>query len=95
MEVKKEELPFDKMSEAVKAHAEAISQTNREVELELYALYKQATEGDLTATDPGAKDVDAHSKWQAWKNRTGMSKEEAMKAYNELAKKVLPKSVFS
>ena len=98
MEMKHEETKgLYKMEEAIKAHIAAASSTNRdiELELELYALHKQATEGDLKSPDPGTSDSDAHAKWQAWKNRTGTTKEAALRSYNELLKKSLPKSVFS
>jgi acyl-CoA-binding protein len=52
--------------------------------LELYSYYKQATEGDVTGSKPGAFDFKARAKYDAWENRKGMSKEVAMKGYIKL-----------
>jgi acyl-CoA-binding protein len=52
--------------------------------LELYSYYKQATEGDITGSKPGAFDFKARAKYDAWENRKGMSKEVAMKGYIKL-----------
>jgi acyl-CoA-binding protein len=49
--------------------------------LELYALYKQATVGDVTGTRPGAFDFKNRAKYDAWAKRKGTSKDDAMKAY--------------
>ena len=49
--------------------------------LKLYALYKQATEGDVTGEPPGGFDFKAIAKFDAWKELTGKSKEDAMKEY--------------
>ena len=47
--------------------------------LRLYALYKQANEGDASGERPGGF-VDA-AKWDAWKAVAGMSRDDAMRAY--------------
>ena len=52
--------------------------------LELYSLYKQATAGDATGKRPGAFDFKGRAKWDAWKQREGLSREEAMRQYVEL-----------
>ena len=49
--------------------------------LELYALFKQATLGDCDTARPGMMDFKGKAKWDAWKSREGMSKEDAMTAY--------------
>ncbi len=49
--------------------------------LELYALYKQATEGDVSGTRPGALDFKGRAKYDAWAKKKGTSKDDAMKAY--------------
>jgi acyl-CoA-binding protein len=35
--------------------------------LRIYVLYKQATEGDITAKRPGLTDPVGRAKWDAWK----------------------------
>ena len=52
--------------------------------LELYSLYKQATMGNATGKRPGAFDFKGRAKWEAWKQREGLSREEAMRQYIEL-----------
>lgn len=49
--------------------------------LEIYALYKQATEGDVSGKEPNAADFVARAKYMAWKKLAGVSKEDAMKRY--------------
>lgn len=49
--------------------------------LKLYALYKQATVGDVSGDPPGAFDFVGKAKYDAWKAIKGMSKDEAMRAY--------------
>jgi diazepam-binding inhibitor (GABA receptor modulating acyl-CoA-binding protein) len=52
--------------------------------LELYALYKQATLGDVSGPRPGAFDVRARAKHDAWAKAGGLKREEAMARYVEL-----------
>jgi acyl-CoA-binding protein len=52
--------------------------------LELYSLYKQATLGDVTGDRPGGFDFKGRAKWDAWKQRSGLSREEAMRQYVDL-----------
>jgi carboxylesterase len=49
--------------------------------LELYALYKQATVGDVSGPRPGAFDVRARAKHDAWTRAKGLSTNEAMTRY--------------
>lgn len=49
--------------------------------LELYGLYKQATEGDVRGKRPGMLDIRGRKKYDAWAGRKGMSSEEAQRAY--------------
>lgn len=52
--------------------------------LELYALYKQAMEGDVSGGRPGMMDFVGRAKYDAWANLRGTSKDEAMQAYIDL-----------
>ena len=52
--------------------------------LQLYALYKQATEGDVTSTRPGGFDFKAIAKHDAWHQLAGLSKDAARQQYVEL-----------
>jgi diazepam-binding inhibitor (GABA receptor modulator, acyl-CoA-binding protein) len=51
----------------------------------LYALYKQATEGNVSGTPPGGFDFVKRAKYDAWSKLQGTSPEEAMRRYVELA----------
>ncbi|MHA1970205.1 MAG: acyl-CoA-binding protein [Candidatus Hodarchaeales archaeon] len=59
-----------------------------EVLLEMYGLYKQAHNGDVSGKRPGRMNLKARYKYDSWAARKGMTKEDAMKAYINLVKKV-------
>jgi diazepam-binding inhibitor (GABA receptor modulating acyl-CoA-binding protein) len=52
--------------------------------LNLYALYKQATEGDNATTKPGFNDLVGRAKWDAWTALKGTPAEDAMQRYIDL-----------
>ena len=56
--------------------------------LELYALYKQGTAGDVSSARPGMFDVRGRAKWDAWNGKKGMPPEGARDAYVALAKRL-------
>jgi acyl-CoA-binding protein len=56
--------------------------------LDLYGLYKQATEGDVQGSRPGLLDLKGRAKFDAWSKRKGTSKDEAMKGYVALVGKL-------
>lgn len=49
--------------------------------LKLYALYKQASSGDVDGKRPGFTDMIGRAKWDAWNELKGSSKDVAMKQY--------------
>ncbi len=49
--------------------------------LQLYALYKQATDGDATGERPGGFDFKAIAKHDAWTGLRGTSKDAARQQY--------------
>ena len=53
--------------------------------LQLYALYKQATEGDVSGEKPGFFDFVATAKFEAWEGLAGTGKIEPDAAYNRSA----------
>lgn len=57
--------------------------TNEEL-LDLYALFKQATDGDVTGDRPGGFDFKAIAKYDAWAAKKGKSKDDATRAYINL-----------
>jgi len=52
--------------------------------LRLYALYKQATQGDASGERPGALDMIRRAKYDAWAQVKGMGKNDAMQEYINL-----------
>ena len=52
--------------------------------LKIYALYKQATEGDNDAPKPSFTDLVGRAKWDAWTKLEGTTADEAMQAYIDL-----------
>lgn len=57
--------------------------------LQLYSLYKQATEGDVSIDPPSNPfDFVAKAKYQAWEGLKGKTKEEAMESYIGLVQKL-------
>ncbi|MBI5268429.1 MAG: acyl-CoA-binding protein [Burkholderiales bacterium] len=52
--------------------------------LKIYALYKQATAGDVDGKRPGFTDMVGRAKWDAWNELKGTSADEAMQQYIDL-----------
>lgn len=78
----------------VKAQSDVKTLTERpanEELLDLYALFKQATEGDNNTDEPGIFDIKEKFKWKQWDSKRGMTKDAAMQAYVELVKALLGK----
>jgi diazepam-binding inhibitor (GABA receptor modulator, acyl-CoA-binding protein) len=56
--------------------------------LKLYALYKQATAGDVSGARPGILDMTGRLKYDAWAKLKGMGGDEAMSAYAQLVEEL-------
>ena len=52
--------------------------------LKLYALYKQATAGDVEGKRPGFTDMVGRAKYDAWAEAKGKTNDEAMQDYIDL-----------
>ncbi|WP_343627364.1 acyl-CoA-binding protein [Roseateles sp.] len=52
--------------------------------LKLYALFKQATTGDVEGDRPGMTDFVNRAKWDAWKTLEGKTNDQAMQDYIDL-----------
>lgn len=57
------------------------SDPGNDTKLQLYALYKQATEGDVTGKRPGFTNPVGRAKYDAWAEQQGTSAEEARAEY--------------
>ncbi|XVF53363.1 hypothetical protein PTKIN_Ptkin05aG0093300 [Pterospermum kingtungense] len=73
------------------AAADRLSQkVSNEAQLQLYGLYKIATEGPCTASQPSALKMTARAKWQAWHKLGAMPPEEAMRKYIDIVTELYP-----
>ncbi|KAL3524428.1 hypothetical protein ACH5RR_017262 [Cinchona calisaya] len=63
---------------------------SNEVQLQLYGLYKIATEGPCTTPQPSPLKMTARAKWQAWQKLGAMPPEEAMQKYIEIVTELHP-----
>ncbi len=67
---------------AAKVRVEKLSKRpSNEQLLDLYGLYKQATDGDVAGSRPGFLDLKGRAKFDAWASRKGLSKDDAMSRY--------------
>ena len=69
---------FHAAAENVKTLA---SDPGNDTKLRLYALYKQATEGDVTGKRPGFTNPVGRAKYDAWAEQQGLSAEDARDEY--------------
>jgi acyl-CoA-binding protein len=81
MAAKKGSSAAEKFNEA-KARVEKLSKRpSNDQLLDLYAFYKQGTEGDVAGSRPEMLDLKGRAKFDAWTKRKGLSKDDAMKKY--------------
>ncbi len=79
----------EQFEQAVAESKQLASRPSNDTLLQLYSLYKQATEGDVTA-DPPANPFDfvSKAKYDAWLNLKGKTKDDAMQEYIQLIGKL-------
>lgn len=82
-------MPTQEQFEAAVNQAKSLPQrpSNDDL-LTLYALYKQATEGDVSGDRPGGFDFKAIAKYDAWAAQKGKPKEQAQEDYMNLVDKL-------
>ncbi len=80
---------LDDFDIAVTKSKELTKRPSNEELLNLYALFKQATEGDVSGERPGGFDFKAIAKFDAWASRKGITKDQAMQDYVDLVSKLL------
>ena len=76
---------FDQAALAAKSLPE---RPDNESLLQLYALYKQASAGDVSGEKPGFFDFVGIAKYEAWEKLQGLSREEAQEQYIDLVSKL-------
>jgi acyl-CoA-binding protein len=81
-------MDLQQFESAVARTKEFTRRPSNEELLELYALYKQATEGDVDGERPGGFDFKAIAKYDAWEALKGKSKEVAIAEYIGLVDKL-------
>jgi acyl-CoA-binding protein len=59
--------------------------------LALYALYKQATEGDVKGSRPGMLDLKGRAKYDAWAKQKGRNTQEVQREYVKLVESLKKK----
>lgn len=76
-----------KKFEAAAADSKKLSERpSNDVLLQLYALYKQGSEGDVEGKRPGFTDMVGRAKYDAWAAIKGTDPEDAMQQYIDLVK---------
>ena len=55
-----------------------------DVLLQLYALYKQGSEGDVQGKRPGMLDLKGRAKYDAWTKKKGLSKDDAQNKHHKI-----------
>lgn len=78
----------DDFNSAVAQSKELTKRPSNEELLDLYALFKQATDGDVTGERPIGFDFKGIAKFDAWGSKKGISKEQAMRDYIALMRKL-------
>jgi diazepam-binding inhibitor (GABA receptor modulator, acyl-CoA-binding protein) len=73
--------------EQASLNAKGLPAQSNDVLLQLYSLFKQATEGDVNIEKPtNFFDFAGIAKFNAWEELKGLNKEEAMQKYIDLVK---------
>ena len=75
---------IDDFNAAAARSKELTKRPSNEELLDLYALFKQASEGDNNEARPGGFDFKAIAKHDAWASKKGKTKDQAMQQYIEL-----------
>ncbi len=71
----------DRFEDAQKRAKNLTERPSNDELLELYALYKQATDGDVSGSRPGMLDLKGRAKYDAWAKKKGLTGDKAMTAY--------------
>ncbi|KAE8897154.1 hypothetical protein PF005_g2261 [Phytophthora fragariae] len=82
---------FERAAQELKAAgAEGRVAVSDAQKLQLYALFKQATAGDCSASAPSAFRVVERAKWSSWSELRGTQPQEAKRRYVQLVQPLLP-----
>ncbi len=78
----------EQFEQAVTKSKELTKRPTNEELLQLYALYKQATDGDVAGERPGGFDFKAIAKYDAWAALKGKSIEASRSEYIQLVERL-------
>ena len=71
----------ERFEEAVAKSKTLTTRPDNQTLLNIYALYKQGTQGDVRGDKPGFVDMVGRAKYEAWEGQQGKSQDEAMSEY--------------
>ena len=81
---------LDQQFEQAQADTKTLTKRPSDTQLlDLYAYFKQATEGDNDTSKPGMFDIKGKFKWEAWKAKAGLSKDDAQQKYVDIVNGLL------
>jgi acyl-CoA-binding protein len=76
----------DAFGQASEAATKLPSDPGNEAKLSLYALFKQATVGDVSGKKPSRFDLVGRAKYEAWEKLAGTSSDDAKQRYVDLVR---------
>ena len=79
----------EQFNKAVEGSKDLTVRPSNEILLKLYALFKQASEGDVSGDRPGGFDFKGAAKYDAWQEVAGKATEDAMHEYVSLVNSLL------
>jgi acyl-CoA-binding protein len=75
-----------RFEQAAQAATSLPERPDNDVLLQLYALYKQGSVGDVTGEKPGFLDFVGVAKYEAWERLSGVPERDAKQRYIDLVK---------
>lgn len=89
-EVESLRIEFEDAAKSIEnaGHAGKVHLSNDSL-LKLYALFKQAKEGNVKGSQPSAWNVKRRAMWDAWAGAAGLSKQVAMRKYADTVNELL------
>ena len=79
----------EQFQQAVSRSKEMTKRPSNEELLQLYALYKQGTEGDVSGDRPGGFDFKGIAKYDAWAELKGKTTDQAKQEYINLVDRLV------
>ena len=77
-----------RFEQASKEVTELSAPPDNAAQLQLYALFKQSSSGDCEGPRPGMMEFVKRAKYDAWKEKAGLTQDEAKEKYIELVEQL-------